>query len=76
MSIRVKLYLGGYWVTTLVLLDSSTEVSLIYLRLLRLEDLIYLNNYIIVSALFNTIVKLLGSYDLYIQVQDSFRVVD
>ena len=76
MSIRVKLYLGGYWITVLVLLNSGTEVSLIYLRLLRLEDLIYLNNYIIVSALFNIIIKLLRSYNLYIQVQDSFRVVD
>ena len=76
MSIGAKLYLGGCWITALVLLDSSTEVSLIYLKLLRPEDLIYLDDYIIVSALFNTIVKLLGSCDLYIQVQDSFGVVD
>ena len=76
MSIGAKLCLGDCWITTPVLLDSGTEISLIYLRLLRPEDLIYLDNYIVVSALFNTIIKLLGSCDLYIQVQDSFRVVD
>ena len=74
MSIQASIRLGGSWVEAPVLLDSSTEVSLIYLRLLSLQELRSLEDYIAVSALFNTTIIPRRSCDLLIKVRDIFSI--
>jgi hypothetical protein len=74
MCIQVSLYIRGYWVKMLVLINSGTEVNMIYPRLLGDRSLVWLDDHVAVSLLFNSKTETLGSCDLLTRVKDTFLV--
>jgi hypothetical protein len=64
MYIQISLYIRGYWITVIALIDSGTEVNMIYLRLVEYRKLVQLDNHITVLLLFNRKTETLGSYNL------------
>jgi hypothetical protein len=57
-------YIRGYWIIVIVLINSSTKINIIYLKLIEYKKLVWLNNYITILLLFNRKTKILGLYNL------------
>jgi hypothetical protein len=76
MCIQISLHIGGHWITVTALINSSTEVNMIYLRLVEYRKLVRLDNHVTVSSLFNKKTETLGLCDLLTWVKDNFSVVE
>ena len=68
LCISITVRIRGREVKATALLDSSAEVNLIYLRLLRPYDFDRLNNHVAVSTLFNGSTNAIGSRDFLVKV--------
>jgi hypothetical protein len=76
MYIQISLYIRGHWIIVIALIDSGTEVNMIYLRLVEYRKLVRLDDHVTILSLFNRKTETLGSCDLLTWVKDNFSVVE
>ena len=76
MSIKVRMRIGGRWVSVSALLDSGAEVNMVHPKLLGTPEFNRLENHTQVSALFNAKVMPFGSCDILNSVTDDYAATE